>query len=96
MEDIVDLFIQLAFETGQAYQSLYERLGLDNVFDFKDIEYANSKGAQWSFKGNMSDLPELFKIGKNQDGIDELNKIAERLQDIKKIAKQQLLQEGGK
>lgn len=90
MEEIIELFIQLAFETGQAYQSLYEKLGLDNVLDFKDIEYANSKGAQWTFKGDMSDLPELFKV-KDKNKINELNKIVDDLQKVKDMAKNVLI-----
>ncbi len=92
MEDIIDLLIQLAFETGQAYQNIYNQIGLDNVVDFKDIAFANNCGAEWNLKGDMSDLPELFKIHKlKQDGIDELNKLAQDLQKIKVIAKQQLI-----
>ena len=88
MENEIDLFIQLAFETGQAYQNIYNQIGLDNVIDFNDVALANSKGAQWKFKGDMSDLPELFKIHKlKQNGIDELNKLAQNLQDIKIMAK---------
>lgn len=89
MEEIIELFIQLAFETGQAYQNIYNKLGLENIINFKDIAFANSRGAQWNLKGDMSNLPELFKIHKlNQNGIDELNKIADNLQKIKIMAKQ--------
>lgn len=84
----IELYIQLAFELGQAYQNIYEMVGLDNVIDFNDIAFANSKGAMWNLKGDMSDLPELFKIHKlKQDGIDELNKINKNLEYIKFIAK---------
>lgn len=76
---------------GQAYQNIYKEIGLDNIIDFNDIASANSRGAQWNFKGNMLDLPELFKIHKlKQNGIEELNKIVENLQQVKIIAKQQL------
>lgn len=89
MEELTDLLIQMAFELGQAYQTIYLKIGLDNVIDFNDIAFANSRGAQWSFKGDMSDLTELFKIHKiKQNGIDELNKIAQNLQDIKNMAKE--------
>ena len=92
MENIIDLLIQLAFETGQAYQNIYNQLGLDNVIDFNDVALANSRGAQWNLKGDMSNLPELFKIHKlKQNGIDELNKLAQNVQSIKVMAKQQLL-----
>lgn len=92
IEDIIDVFIQLAFETGQAYQRIYDKIGLDNVIDFRDIAYANSCGTQFKIKRNMQDLPELFKT-KNikQERIKALNEIAEQLQQIKAIAKQQLL-----
>lgn len=88
MEDLVDLYIQLAFELGQAYQNIYNQIGLDNVIDFNDIAFANSCGAEWKFKGDMSNLPELFKVHKlKQDGINELNKIADELKCLKTIAK---------
>lgn len=61
-KDEIEIFVQLAFELGQAYQNIYDRIGLDNVIDFNDIAFANSRGAQWNLKGDMSDLPELFKI----------------------------------
>ena len=60
MEELIDLLIQLAFETGQAYQNLYNKLGLENVIDFNDVKFANSCGAQWNLKGDMSDLPKLM------------------------------------
>lgn len=89
MEEIIELFIQLAFETGQAYQNIYNKLGLENIINFNDIAFANSRGAQWNLKGEMSNLPELFKTHQlNQNGIDELNKIADNLQKIKIMAKQ--------
>ncbi len=89
MENVIDLLIQLAFETGQAYQRIYDEIGLDNVIDFNDITFANSCGAEWNLKGEMSNLPELFKIHKlKQAGIDELNKIADNLQKIKVMAKE--------
>lgn len=59
---IIDVLLQLAFELGQAYQNIYKTIGLDNIVDFNDIVFANSRGAQWNFKGDMSDLPELFKV----------------------------------
>lgn len=62
MKDLLELFIQLAFELGQAYQNIYLKIGLDNIVDFNNILYANKLGAQWNFKGDMSDLPELFKM----------------------------------
>lgn len=84
----MEILIQLAFELGQAYQHIYEQIGLDNIIDFNDIALANSCGAQWNFKGDMSDLPELFKIHKlKQGGIDELNRIAEDLRKVKVMAK---------
>lgn len=92
MNDLIDLFIQLAFETGQAYQNIYNKLGLENVIDFNDIALANSRGAQWNIKGDMSNLPELFKVHKlKQNGIDELNKLADDLQKIKDMAKQNIM-----
>lgn len=88
---MIEIFIQLAFELGQAYQCLYDRLGLENVIDFNDIYFANSLGAEWRFKGNMEDLAKLFEIHKfNQDGIDELNKMANDLERIKIMAKEKL------
>ena len=92
MEDIIDLFIQLAFETGQAYQRIFDTIGLSNVIDFKDIAFANSKGAQWNIKGKMQDLPELFKTKDiKPERIKALNEMSEQLQQIKLMAKQQLL-----
>lgn len=92
MEDIIDLFIQLAFETGQAYQNIYNKIGLENVVDFNDIALANSRGAQWNLEGDMSNLPELFKVHQlKQDGINELNKIADNLQKIKIMAKENIM-----
>lgn len=74
---------------GQAYQRIYDDIGLDNIIDFNDIAYANSRGAQWDLKGDMSDLPRLFEIHKfKQNGIDELNKIARNLEKVKAIAKE--------
>ncbi len=90
MEDKIDLFIQLAFETGQAYQRIYNKIGLDNVIDFNDIAFANSCGAQWNLKGDMRDLPELFKthnLKKKQ--IKALNEMGQQLQKIKIMAKEQ-------
>ena len=88
---MIDILIQLAFEEGQAYQNIYNQIGLDNVIDFNDIAFANSCGAEWNLKGDMSDLPELFKIHElHKDGINELNKIAEELQKIKAMAKEVL------
>ena len=91
LNEEIELYIQLAFELGQAYQNIYKIIGLDNVIDFNDIAFANSKGAMWDLKGDMSDLPELFKIHKlKQDGINELNKISKNLEYIKFIAKERL------
>lgn len=74
---------------GQAYQRIYDSIGLDNVIDFNDIAFANSRGAQWNLKGDMSDLPKLFKIHKlKQNRIDELNKISKDLEKLKSIAKE--------
>lgn len=70
---------------GQAYRYIWEKADLDNVIDFKDIAYGNSKGAQWNLKGDMSDLTKLFKI-KDKDKIKELNKIANDLQQVKNMA----------
>ena len=86
-EEEIELYMQIAFELGQAYQNIYNQIGLDNVIDFNDIAFANNCGAEWQLKGDMSDLPKLFEVHKlKQDGINELNKIAEDLQKIKKIA----------
>ena len=87
----MELYIQLAFELGQTYQNIYKEIGLDNVIDFSDISFANSCGAEWKFKEDMSNIPELFKIHKlKQDGINELNKIANDLQKIKLFASNRL------
>ena len=92
MEDIIDLFIQLAFESGQAYQRIYDKIGLDNVVDFKDIAFANNCGAQFKIQGNMQNLPELFKTKDiKPERIKALNEMSEQLQQIKTMAKQQLL-----
>lgn len=92
MEDIIDLFIQLAFESGQAYQRIYDKIGLDNVIDFKDIAFANNCGAQFNIQGNMKNLPELFKTKDiKPQRVKALNEISEQLQKIKLMAKQQLL-----
>ncbi len=89
LEDEIDLCIQLAFETGQAYQNIYNKLKLENVIDFNDIALANSRGAQWSLKGDMSNLPKLLEVHKlKQEEIDELNKIAKNLKKVKAIAKE--------
>jgi len=86
---LLDLLIQLAFELGQAYQNIYNQIGLDNVIDFNDIAVANSRGAQWNLKGDMLDLPKLFEIHKlKQEGIDELNKIVKDLEKVKSIARE--------
>ena len=91
MEKEIELYIQLAFELGQAYQNLYNRIGLDNVIDFNDIAFANRGGAQWTLKGDMSDLPKLFEVHKlKQEGINELNKIANDLKKVKKMASERL------
>ena len=71
---------------------MWQKAQLDNVIDFNDIAYANSKGAMWNLKGDMSDLPELFKL-KDKDKINELNKIANDLQKVKDIAKKILEEE---
>lgn len=71
---------------GQAYNYMWQKVELDNVIDFNDIAYANSKGAMWNLKGDMSDLPKLFKL-KDKEKINELNKIANDLQKVKNIAK---------
>lgn len=94
MENIIDLFIQLAFELGQAYGKVYSSAGLENIIDFNDIAFANSRGAQWNIKGNMSDLPELYKIHEvDQNKIDALNEIANNLQNIKVMAKEKITKE---
>ena len=86
MKKAIDLLIQLSFELGQAYEYMWQKAELDNVIDFNDIAYANSKGAMWNLKGDMSDLPALFKL-KDKDKINELNKIANDLKKVKNIAK---------
>lgn len=78
---------------GQAYNYIWQKAGLDNTIDFNDIAYANSKGAIWNLKCDMSDLTELFKL-KDKNKIKELNKIADDLQRVKDMAKELL--EGGK
>ncbi len=73
----IELYIQLSFELGQAYQNIYNKIGLQNVIDFNDIAFANKCGAQWNLKGDMSDLPKLLETHKlKQEEINELNKIA--------------------
>lgn len=93
MKEAIDLLLQLVFELGQAYNYVWQKAGLDNVVDFNDIAYANTRGAMWNLKNDMSNLPELFKL-KDKDKINELNKIADDLQKVKEIAKELL--EGGK
>lgn len=93
MREAIDLLLQLAFELGQAYNYVWQKAGLDNIVDFNDIAHANTKGAMWNLKGDMSDLPELFKL-KDKDKIMELNKIADDLEKVKEMAKELL--EGGK
>nr|DAZ28034.1 MAG TPA: hypothetical protein [Caudoviricetes sp.] len=93
MKEAIDLLLQLVFELGQAYNYVWQKAGLDNVVDFNNIAYANTKGAMWNLKNDMSNLPELFKL-KDKDKINELNKIADDLQKVKEIAKELL--EGGK
>ena len=94
MGKTIDLFMQIAFELGQAYQNIYYKIGLENIVDFNNIILANSRGAQWSFKGDMSDLPKLFEIHKlKQDGIDELNKIAKDSEAVKATAKKLVIKE---
>lgn len=74
---------------GQAYQKIYDSIGLDNIIDFNDIAFANSCSAQWTLKGDMSDLPRLFEAHKlKQEEIDELNKIAKDLERVKEMAKE--------
>lgn len=93
-ENSIDLFIQLAFETGQAYQNIYNKLGLENVIDFNDIVFANSRGAQWKTKGRMLELPRLFEIHKiKKEGINELNNLADQLNKIKIMAKEVICSE---
>ena len=87
MKEAIDLLLQLVFELGQAYNYVWQKAGLDNVVDFNDIAYANTKGAMWNLKNDMSNLPELFKL-KDKDKIKELNKIADDLQKVKNIAKE--------
>ena len=88
MNEAIELLIQLAFELGQTYRFLYDKAGLDNVIDFKDIAFANSRGAEWNVKLDESDLPKLFKIHNlDKDKINELNKLANDLKELKKIAK---------
>ena len=89
MKEAIDLLLQLVFELGQAYNYVWQKAGLDNVVDFNDIAYANTKGAMWNLKNDMSNLPELFKL-KDKDKINELNKIADDLQKVKEIAKELL------
>lgn len=90
MGKTIDLFMQIAFELGQAYQNIYDKIGVD----FNNITLANSRGAQWSFKGDMSDLPKLFEIHKlKQDGIDELNKITKDSEAVKATAKKLVIKE---
>ena len=89
MREAIDLLLQLAFELGQAYNYVWQKAGLDNVIDFNDIVCANNKGAMWNLKGDMSDLPELFKL-KDKDKIMELNKIANDLEKVKEMAKELL------
>ncbi len=90
-EKEIELYIQLAFELGQAYQNIYNKIGLENIIDFNEIAFANDCGAQWNLKGDMSDLPKLFEIHKlKQNGINKLNKIARDLQRVKKIASERL------
>ncbi len=92
MENMIDLLIQLAFETGQAYQRIYDKIGLDNIIDFNEIAFANSRGAQWSLKGDMSDLSKLFKTKDiKPERIEALKELSEQLEKIKAMAKQQLI-----
>ena len=90
-EEEIELYMQIAFELGQAYQNIYNQIGLDNIIDFNDIAFANKCGAQWNLKGDMSDLPKLFEVHSlKQDGINELKKIAGNLQKIKRFASERL------
>lgn len=74
---------------GEAYRYIYEKAGLDNVIGFNDVNYANTRGAMWNLKRDMSDLPELFKL-KDKAKIKELNKIADDLQKVKEMSKELL------
>lgn len=71
---------------------MWQKAGLDNAIDFDDIAYANKRGAMWNLNGDMSNLPELFKL-KDKEKIKELNKIADDLQKVKNMARELL---GGK
>lgn len=86
---VIDLLIQLSFETGQAWQNIYNGIGLENVIDFNDILFAKSKGAQWNLKRDISNITELFKIHKmKQTEIDELNNLTKQLEQIKNLARE--------
>lgn len=55
----IEMLVILAFEAGKLYQNMYRDFGLENAVDFKDIAYAKSFGAQFKFKGDMSNLPKI-------------------------------------
>ena len=88
----IELFIQLAFETGRAYERLYTSLDLYNIINFNDIAYAQSFGAEFKFKGDMSNMGDLFKthITGYTDKVKfkELNKLADNIKQIKTWANQ--------
>ena len=56
IKDNPGIAVMLAWELGKSYQLLYEMLDLGNVINFNDVEFANSRGAQWKLDSGMEDF----------------------------------------
>lgn len=83
--------IILAFELGKTYEYLYNKLKLDNIIDFNDIEFAKKCGG--NFKCNNSEnIGNLFKthICSEVDKcrLNELNNIKQKMEKIIEIDKE--------
>lgn len=83
MGKLQDLIVYLAFEYGRAYERLYTSLGLNNILDFNDAKFAQSCGAQFSNKGTINDIGQLYRCKINSSADEakrtELNKIADNI-----------------
>ena len=75
----------LAWELGKSYQLLYEMLDLGNVINFNDVEFANSRGAQWKLDSGMEDLGKLWNCKFANSDEPKLKELEKVLSDYKSI-----------
>lgn len=85
IKDNPGIAVMFVWELEKSYQMLYEMLDLGNIINFNDVEFANSRGAQWKLNGTMEDLGKLWNCKFTSSDEPKLKEIQKVLSDYKSI-----------